>query len=253
MKFSANLGYLWTELDLVDAIHAAARAGFDAVECHWPYAVAPAVVDAALRDTGLPMISLNTAPGDAATGDFGLAALPGREAQARALIDQALDYAVAVAAGKVHVMAGNAHGDAAAATFRANLEYACERAAPHGLTILVEPLNRFDAPGYFLRDSLQASALIEAIGAPNLRLMFDCYHVERTEGDTLRRLQTLLPIIGHVQIASVPRRGEPDRGELDYRPVMRWLNEAGYCAPIGAEYRPAGATGDSLGWMERLR
>lgn len=253
MTFSANLGFLWTELKLVDAIRAAAAAGFDAVECHWPYDVAAAEVLAVLRETGLPMLSINTARGDVEADEFGLSALPGRAADARAAIDQALEYAAAVAAPNVHVMAGNARGDAAAESFRGNLRYACERAAPLGLTILVEPLNAGDAPGYFLRDSAQASALIEEIGLPNLRLMFDCYHVQITEGDVLSRLHDLLPVVGHIQIAAVPHRGEPDSGELDYGPVMRALAEAGYDRPIGAEYRPAAATGDSLGWMAGLR
>ncbi len=245
--FSANLGFLWTDLLLPDAIRAAARAGFAAVECHWPYDTPPEAVLAALRETGLPMLSLNTRRGDVAAGDNGLAALPGREPEARADIDEALDYAAALDAQAVHVMAGNAAGPEARATFLANLRYACDRAA--GRMILIEPLNRHDAPGYFLRTTDQAREIIADIAAPNLKLMFDCYHVGRTEGDVTTRLTDLLPLIGHVQFAGVPDRGPPDRGELHYPTIFAALDALGWTRSLGAEYRPDGATEAGLGWM----
>ncbi|MTH33490.1 TIM barrel protein [Paracoccus limosus] len=249
MRFSANLGFLWAGLDLPGAIRAAAAAGFDAVECHWPYETAPEAVLAALAETGLPMLGLNTRRG--LPGENGLAALPGREAEARAEIDRAIAYARAIGCGAVHVMAGVAEGPAAEAIFLANLAHAC-RAAPD-LTILIEPLNRYDAPGYFLSRSGQALRLIERAGQENLKLMFDCYHLQIMEGDLSRRLQALMPIIGHVQIAAVPDRGAPDHGELDYRHICRVLRDLGWQRPIGAEYRPAGPTEDSLGWLPQLR
>jgi len=251
-RFSANLGFLWTGHALPDAIRAAARAGFAAVECHWPYDTPPELVRAALADTGLPMLSLNTRRGDAAAGDTGLAALPGREAAARAAIDEALAYAAALDTGTVHVMAGQAEGPAARETFLENLRYACDRAGPER-TILIEPLNRHDAPGYFLRRTDQARDIIAALDAPNLRLMFDCYHVGRTEGDVLTRLADLLPIIGHIQVASVPDRGPPDRGELHYPTIFAALDALGWTRPLGAEYRPGGKTEASLGWMAGSR
>lgn len=252
MQFSANLGYLWTDKTLPQAILAAAAAGFDAVECHWPYAVPAAEVAAALRDTKLVMLGLNTERGDVEAGESGLSALPGREADARAAIDQAIAYASAIETPNIHVMAGCAEGAGARRTFIGNLRYATGAAAAHGITILIEPLNRYDAPGYFLQTSFQAESLIDEIAADNLRLMFDCYHLQIIEGDISRRLAQLLPIIGHIQIASVPDRAEPDRGELDYAHIMRLLRDLGYSRPIGAEYRPRGETGDSLGWMKRL-
>ena len=194
------------------------------------------------------MLGLNTRRG--LPGENGLAALPGREAEARAEIDRAIAYARAVGCGAVHVMSGIAAGPAAAATLLANLDHAC-RAAPD-LTFLIEPLNAYDAPGYFLAGSDQAARLIERAGHANLRLMFDCYHVQVTEGDLTRRLRRHLPIVGHVQIAAVPDRGAPDHGEVDYRHVCRLLADLGWQKPIGAEYRPSGATGDSLGWLEHL-
>lgn len=251
-RFSANLGFLWTELALPDAIRAAAHAGFDAVECHWPFDVPPQDVRTALTETGLAMLGLNTRRGDVMLGDIGLAALPGREVDARAAIDEALAYAAAIDARAVHVMAGRADGPQAHDAFVANLRYACDSAALEKRIILIEPLNRHDAPGYFLRTTEQARALITQIDAPNLKLMFDCYHVGRTEGDVITRLGDLLPLIGHVQIASVPDRGPPDRGELHYPTVLAALDALGWTAPVGAEYRPGGQTEATLGWSQRV-
>lgn len=239
-QFSANLGFLFTELPLPDAIRAAARAGFAAVECHWPYDTPVDSVRAALAETGLPMLGLNTRRGDVAAGDNGLAAVPGREAEARAAIDEAIDYARAIDCGAVHVMAGFASGEAAEACFVANLRYAVERAAPD-VTVLIEPLNRFDAPGYFLSTSAQAVALIEAVASDRLKLMFDCYHIQIQEGDLTRRLDALRPLIGHIQFASVPDRGAPDHGEVNYPWLFRWLDGHGFDRPLGAEYKPTEA------------
>ncbi|MCV6593436.1 MAG: TIM barrel protein [Silicimonas sp.] len=245
MKFSANLGFLWAELPLPDAIRAAGRAGFDAVECHWPYVFPAEAVTAALAETGLPMLGLNTRRG--ATGENGLAALPGREVEARAAIDEAIAYADAIGAEAIHVMAGIATGTEAHRCFTDALRYATGRT---DRMLLIEPLNRHDAPGYFLTHTDQARAIIEEVGAPNLKLMFDCYHVGRSEGDVLTRARDLLPLIGHIQFASVPDRAAPDRGELHYPTVFTGLQEMGWTRPLGAEYRPGGATEASFGWME---
>ena len=208
---------------------------------------------AALEETGLPMLGLSTRRGDTSAGENGLSALLGREADARAAIDEAVAYAAATETQNIHVMAGFADGAAARATFASNLRYACETAAPHGIRILIEPLNRYDAPGYFLNTTAQARALIEELDIPNLRLMFDCYHVQLTEGDLTHRLRDLLPVIGHIQVASVPDRGPPDHGELNYGYIFEILLDLGYCDPVGAEYKPAGETEATLGWMSTLR
>ncbi|WP_265502621.1 hydroxypyruvate isomerase family protein [Paracoccus beibuensis] len=244
-RFSANLGFLWAELPLPDAIAAAGRAGFAAVECHWPYSTPPAEVRAALETPGLPMLGLNTLRGQ--PGENGLAALPGREDDARAAIDQAIAYAQKIGCGAIHVMAGRAEGPLAEETFLRNLDHAC-RAAPD-MTMLIEPLNHRDAPDYFLTQSDQAAALIERAGHANLRMMFDCYHVQITEGEVARRLRTHLPLIGHVQIASVPDRGAPDHGLLDYGPIYELLDDLNWQRPVGAEYRPIGPTDDTLSWL----
>lgn len=252
-RFSANLGFLYTELSLPDAIRAAKAAGFEAVECHWPYATPAAEVNAALAETGFVMLGLNTSRGDVANGDNGLAALPDRIAEAHAVIDEAVDYAHAINATNVHVMSGFASGEDAHKTLVDNLGYACKQAARHNITILIEPLNSYDVPGYFLTTTTQAIAIINEVGADNLRLMFDCYHVQLMEGDISHRLAKLQPLIGHIQFASVPDRGAPDHGEISYAHVFKVIVDMGYTEPLGAEYKPQGATDQSLGWMKDLR
>ena len=251
-KYSANLGFLWTDVSLPEAIRKAAAAGFDAVEFHWPYDTPAADTLAALEETGLPVLGINTHRGNPDRGENGLSALPGRESEAQAAIDQALDYARTVGAGCVHVMAGFSSGIDAHTTFVSNLRYACQQAADKGITILIEPLNHYDAPGYFLSKTTQAVELIEEVGMANLKLMFDCYHVQLMEGDLTHRFVSLLPHIGHVQFASVPDRGPPDTGEVNYRYLFNMMTEAGYKEPLGAEYKPVGATDDSLGWLRNL-
>lgn len=249
MQFSANLGFLWAELPLPDAIRAAKAAGFDAVECHWPYETDSASVKAALTESGLLMLGLNTARGDVLAGENGLAALPARTQDARAAIDQAVAYASVIGALNIHVMAGFAQGDAAHQTFVENLKYACQQAASKGITILIEPLNRYDAPGYFLQTTTQAVAVIAQVGAANLKLMFDCYHVQLMEGDLSHKLSDLCDHIGHIQFASVPDRAAPDHGEVDYKHIFGVVKGLGYTVPLGAEYKPAGSTETTLSWL----
>ena len=249
-RFSANLGFLWSDLSLPDAIRAAKVAGFDAVECHWPYAFNAEDVKAALQETGLQMLGLNTLRGDVASGEHGLAALVGREEEARKAIDEAIAYAIVISARNIHVMAGFASGDRAHATFVSNLIYACEQAKKYGIAILIESINHFDAPGYFLSTTVQAKAIIEEVGACNLKLMFDCYHVQLMEGDVSNRLQKLQLIIGHIQFASVPDRGTPDHGDLNYADVFEVIDKMGYDMPLGAEYKSSLKTDETLGWMK---
>ena len=251
MVISANLGFLYTDRPLIEAVTAAKAAGFGAVECHFPYETDPQELRAVLAETGLPLLALNTRRGNVAAGDFGLSALPGRTEEARTEIDRAIDYARAAGAGAVHVMAGRTDGGATAEnTFRANLDYAAAEAAKHGLTILIEPINHRDAKDYHLATVEQAAGIVADLKAPNLKIMFDCYHVQIAQGDVLTRFTTHRDFVGHVQIAAVPDRGEPDTGELDYQFLVPALREAGYTGPIGAEYRPRGANTEAgLGWM----
>lgn len=242
MRLSANLGLLWKELPLPDRIRAAARAGFDAVEMHddWRFA-APQAIRAALDETGLPLVGLNTAMGET----FGLAALPGREDEARAAIVSAMEAAAAFGAAAVHVTAGIAQGEAARAAYRANLAFAL-RHAPPGVAVLVEPISA--PPGYFLGSPAEADATLAAL--PGLRLMFDGYHFAAFGLDVAAEFAARRERIGHVQFAGFPGRAEPDTGETGWAallPALRWDG----C--FGAEYRPAGATEAGLGWMAKLR
>ena len=254
MQFSANLGLLWRELDLPEAIRAAAGAGFNAVECHWPYATPAREVKAALTDTGLAMIGINTSPGNREAGEFGLAALPGRETEARAAIEEALGYAGEIGARAVHVMAGCATGKGAEETFIENLSYAAPLAAQAGIMVLIEPLNPRDVPGYFLDGIARAEHIITTLSAPNLKLMFDCYHLALIEGEIEPLLEKYWHHIGHIQFAGVPDRGHPDKGDVDYPALFRLLEGMGYQSPLGAEYNPDGGdTGNSLGWLTSYR
>jgi len=252
-QFSANLGFLFTEHTLPDAIVAAKSAGFDAVECHWPYAVNAADVIAALRDTSMTMLGLNTARGNVEEGQNGLAALPGREADARKDIDEAIDYAMQIGTPNVHVMAGFAQGESAHQQFLDNLRYALGKVADLPVNLLIEPLNRFDAPDYFLSTTVQAEAIIKTIGSDKLKLMFDIYHVQTMQGNITRLFAHHRDHIGHVQFAAVPDRGPPDSGENDYEFLFNYIDAQGYSQPLGAEYKPKGKTEESLGWLKSMR
>ncbi|WP_025770125.1 hydroxypyruvate isomerase family protein [Thioalkalivibrio sp. HK1] len=261
-KFSANLGFLWRELALPDAIHAAKISAFDAVECHWPYHEDPERVAAALAATGLPMLSINTRKGDADSGEVGLSALPDRESEARDHIEEALAYADAIDAAAIHVMAGIvAGGDsahrAARTAFVSNLDFATEKAAAQGRDILIEPLARQSFPGYFLDSSALAREVIEEVGRSNLKLLFDTWNLHLLEGDSTPitdLFERHLPIIGHIQFAAVPDRGPPDHGDIDYADFFETVDRLGYLAPLGAEYiPPEGDTEAGLGWMSALR
>lgn len=250
-RFSANLGFLFTEMDLPQAIHAAKAAGFDAVECHFPYETPPQQMKTALTETGLRMLGLNTWPGDRSAGDFGLAALPDRVAEARTEIARAVDYAAVAGVEAVHVMAGRTDGGQAADDcFRANLDHACDLAEAQGINILIEPINTRDVAGYHLSTTDHAERIIDALGRSNLKMMFDCYHMQIMQGDLSKTLERLLPKIGHIQIAAVPDRAEPDHGEVDYRWLLQRISELGYEGLIGAEYHPKTTTSAGLGWMK---
>ncbi|MEM6460314.1 MAG: TIM barrel protein [Pseudomonadota bacterium] len=247
-RFSANLGFLWADRPLPEAIRRAKSAGFDAVECHWPYDQPTEPVRAALVETGLAMIGLNTRRGHA--GENGLSGLPGREADAQAAIDEAITYAEAIDAGAIHVMAGFAEGAAATRTFVKNLCYA---AGATDRMILIEPLNQYDAPGYFLKTTDQARAIIDEVAVSNLKLMFDCYHVGRTEGDVASRIAALMTYIGHIQFASVPDRGPPDHGDVDYQALFAEIARLGWEQPLGAEYKVSGPTDQHLAWLDLFK
>lgn len=252
-KFSANLGFLWPDLPLLDRVAAAARVGFKAVELHWPFDVPAEDVRRSCRGHGLELLGLNTPVGEVTKGDFGLGALEGRQADFEKAFDQAIAYARAAGASAVHVMAGVVAADRkepARKVFVENLLAAASKAPD--LTLLLEPINQRDKPGYFYSTLDEAVSLIEEVGAPNLKIMFDVYHVGVSEGDILKRLERLMPMIGHVQIAAVPSRAEPDEGEIAYRAVFEALDRLGYQGWVGCEYKPRAATDDGLRWINAL-
>ena len=253
-KFSANLGFLWTELNLPQAIHAAKQAGFAAVECHFPYAIPANEVAAALTETGLEMLGINTRLGINGPDDFGVMAMPGRETEARGYVDEAIAYARIINSRNINCVAGKTGGGTEAETvFRKNLAYACQQAAAHGIGIVIEPINQRDAPGYHVSLIEQALETIQAVGADNLKLMFDCYHTQIMQGDLTERLKQTLPDIGHIQFAAVPDRGEPDSGEVNYPYLLAALDDMGWQGFVGAEYRPRTTTSKGLGWMQAYR
>lgn len=254
IRFSANLGFLWNTLPLPDAIHAAKRAGFEAVECHWPYATPSSEVKNALNETGLKMLGLNTQRGNVASGDNGVAALVDREQEARAFIDEAIAYANEIDCLNIHVMAGfTDHGEHAENCFRENLTYACEQAAKSDKVILIEPLNKYDAPGYHLSTLETALETQRAVAKHNLKIMFDCYHLQIMGGDLIRRLSSCLKNVGHIQIAAVPDRGEPDNGEINYPWLLKEIDDLGWEGFIGAEYKPRTSVEDGLTWLSAYR
>lgn len=252
-KFSANLGFLWADKPLLDRIDAAAAAGFKAVEFHWPYDIPADAVREACRRAGVLPLALNTPTGDASAGEFGLAAVDGRQAVFQAGFDQAIAYARAVGMSAIHVMAGvvsPSGKERGAEVLVENLKLTA-RKAPE-LTLLLEPINQRDRPNYFYSTIAEAAAILDRVAAPNLKIMFDVYHVGVSEGDVLTRLQRYLPSIGHVQIAAVPSRAEPDEGEIAYRAIFDALDSLGYAGWIGCEYKPRARTDDGLAWVKTL-
>ncbi len=251
-KLAANLSMLFTEVPFLERFAAAARAGFTGVEFLFPYGHAPEDLAEALRANGLEQALFNLPPGDWQAGERGLAALPGRETEFQAGLDRALPYAQALGCRRVHMMAGIPPEGADRLTCRdvyvSNLRAAAAFFAPHGVSVLAEPINSRDVPGYFLNHQSQAVALLEAAGAANTGLQMDFYHCQIVDGDLASHLRANFTQIRHVQIAGVPERHEPDSGEVNYPYLFDLLDELGYDGWVGCEYRPAGDTLAGLGW-----
>jgi hydroxypyruvate isomerase len=253
-KFAANLTMMFNEWDFLDRFAAAADAGFTAVEFLFPYAHAPDEIAGRLQRHGLTPALFNLPPGDWAAGERGLAALPDRAAEFHASVATALRYARATGARRLHLMSGIAdRGNAAnVAAFEDGLRHACDAASPIGVDILIEPINGRDMPGYFLNDFAYAVDTIGKLGRANLKLQYDIYHRQILHGDVLKSLESLMPVIGHIQVASVPGRNEPGTGELDDGRIFRAIDGLGYAGFIGCEYRPAAGTLAGLSWRKNL-
>jgi hydroxypyruvate isomerase len=254
-KFAANLSFIFQEVGFLERFAAAAACGFKGVEYLSPYEHSPEVIAGQLNQHGLEQAMFNMPPGDWAAGERGIAALPGREEEFRAGVETALTYAKATNCRLVHAMAGlvpeGSDRAAAQRAYVANLRHAAERLAPEGVTVIIEPINNRDIPGYFLNTTTQAMQVIDTVGHPNLKLQLDLYHVQIMEGDLAHRIRTLAGSYRHVQIAGNPGRHEPDIGEINYPYLFDLLDELGYSGWIGCEYRPKGETAAGLGWARR--
>lgn len=255
MRFAANISMLFTDVPFLERPAAAARAGFPAVECQYPYAFAAEAFRDAVADAGIRLLGINTDVRRRGPDDTGIGAIAGLEQEAQALFLEALDYARHAGGSAIHVKPGQ--GDpqdrTARALFVRHLRWASDQALESGIMLLIEPLNPYDNPGYFLGSSDQAADILHEVDRPNVRMMFDVYHVQIVEGDLMRRFTRHLPVIGHVQIAAVPDRGEPDDGEVAFGPLLRHIRNSGYAGWIGAEYRPRGTTAEGLGWLSGFR
>jgi hydroxypyruvate isomerase len=249
-RFAANIAYLFSERPLIERPAAAADGGFAAVEGQFPYTTPAAALRAEIERHGLTMLGINTERGG--ERQFGLAALPNREREFDVLFAQALDYIVAVGGRAIHVLSGFVpvnERPAAERTFVANLSRAADLAAAKDITVLIEPINNRDRPNYFLNRAEHAADVIAKIGKPNIRIQFDFYHAQIMGGDLIRRFEKHLPLIGHVQIAAVPSRHEPDEGEVNYPEIFRALDSLGYTGWVAAEYNPRARTEVGLGWL----
>ncbi|CAB3944117.1 hydroxypyruvate isomerase family protein [Achromobacter insolitus] len=259
LKFAANLSMMYTEHAFLDRYAAAAADGYTGVECMFPYEAPAAFVRERMDAAGVTQVLFNAPPGVAARGERGLAALPGRQEEFQAGIEQALCYATALACQNIHVMAGlvppDASREAMLDCYRENLDWAARQARSAGVTVLIEPINTRDIPGYFLNRQDDAHAVVQTVNAPNLKVQMDLYHCQIVEGDVTMKLREYLPTgrVGHLQIAGVPLRQEPDRGELDYGWVFDVLRELRYSGWIGCEYRPAAGTSAGLRWLSAAR
>jgi 2-dehydrotetronate isomerase len=252
-RFAANLGYLFTDRPLLERIDAAAAAGFKAIELQFPYDVPATAVRAAIEKNRLTILGLNTPPGGR-EGEFGLAAVPGREKNWQVLFTRALDYANAIGASAIHCLAGKVAPEqrpAADRVFIDNLARAADMAAAAKVTLLIEPINGRDRPNYFLNHVEHAADVVAKVAKPNIRVQFDFYHVQIVGGDLIHRLEKFLPVVGHLQCAAVPTRHEPDEGEINYPAVFEAVDKLGYQGWIGAEYRPRARTEEGLGWARK--
>jgi hydroxypyruvate isomerase len=254
-RFAANLSMLFSEHSFLERFGAAAGAGFEAVEYLFPYDFAKEELAERLAAHGLTQALFNLPPGDWAAGERGIAGLPGREGEFQDSVGLALDYARALGCKRLHVMAGlcpeGADRERHLTTYSENLRFAAEAFAPFGIMALVETLNSRDVPSYLLPRLADARQVIAAAARPNIALQFDFYHVQIMEGDLARRFEENLERIGHVQIAGVPGRHEPDVGELHYPYLFQRMDELGYRGWVGCEYRPRAGTLEGLGWLKR--
>jgi len=256
-KFAANLTMLFNEVPFIDRFERAARAGFESVEFLFPYAFAAAEISARLKNNRLKLVLHNLPAGDWDAGERGIACLPDRVDEFRESVGRAIEYATALGAPQVNCLAGKtplgATADMLRKTLVANLRFAASELKKAGVKLLIEPINTYDIPGFYLNRTAQAISIIDEVGSDNLYLQYDIYHAQRMEGELAATLAKHLARIAHVQIADNPGRNEPGSGEINYVFLFQHLERIGYKGFVGCEYKPAGTTEAGLRWLEKAR
>jgi hydroxypyruvate isomerase len=256
-KFAANLTMLFNEVPFLDRFDRAARAGFDSVEFLFPYAFPAADIVSRLKSNRLKLVLHNLPAGDWDGGERGIACLPDRVDEFRDGVGRAIEYASALGAPQVNCLAGKtplgATDGMLRQTFVANLKYAAAELKKAGIKLLIEPINTYDIPGFYLNRTAQAISIIDEVGSTNLFLQYDIYHAQRFEGELAATMTKHLARIAHIQIADNPGRNEPGSGEINYPFLLDHLERIGYSGYIGCEYKPAGTTESGLKWIEQMR
>lgn len=257
LRFAANLSLMYNEHPFLDRFAAAAADGFKGVEFLFPYEHPASELRRRLDEHGLTQALFNAPPGNWAAGERGIASLPGREEEFRRSLATALEYVQVIGNHTLHVMAGLSVAGMERvrqrAVYMSNLAHAADEAASLGVTIVIEPINARDIPGFFLNRQDEAQSVCAELCKANLKVQFDLYHCQIVEGDLATRLRRDMPTVGHIQIAGVPERHEPDTGEVNYTYLLGLIDELGYPGWIGCEYRPAGGTSAGLGWFAPWR
>ena len=255
-QFAANLTMLFTEHEFLDRFEAAAKAGFKAVEFLFPYAYPVAELQQRLKALNLQLVLHNLPAGNWDAGDRGVACDPARVDEFRAGVARGIEYGTALGVPHLNCLAGKAPAGVDAQTLRntfvANLRYAAAAFKKAGLNLLIEPINRFDIPGFYLNTTAQAISILDEVGADNAYVQYDIYHAQRMEGELANTMSAQLARIGHIQLADNPGRNEPGTGEINYAFLFRHLDRIGYKGWIGCEYKPAARTEDGLGWIQAL-
>ena len=256
-RFAANLSMLFTEVPFLDRFECAARAGFASVEFLFPYPFATADIKARLEANGLQIVLHNLPAGDWDAGERGIACLPNRVAEFRAGVAQAVEVGTALGVPQINCLAGKAPADVDDALLRQtlveNLRFAAAELKKAGIKLLIEPINNFDIPGFWLNKTDKALGLMDEVGSDNLFLQYDIYHAQRYEGELAATLHKHLARIAHIQVADNPGRNEPGTGEINYSFLFAHLDRIGYKGWIGCEYKPATTTEAGLGWLEEAR
>ena len=253
-KFSANLSMLFTEVGFADRFERAAKAGFKAVECQFPYELPREDIAAKLDKYGQEMVLFNIPAGDWAAGERGIACLPGRESEFQEGVGKAIEYGKALKCPRINCLVGltpkDAPADKVRQTLVSNLKFAADAMQKAGISLLVEALNDKDVPGFYLVYSNDVFQLFDEVGHPNLSLQYDIYHLQVMEGNLAKTIQQNVGRIGHIQLADNPGRHEPGTGEINFTNLFKFIDESGYAGWIGCEYKPAGVTEDGLGWVK---